>query len=438
LIQSVRPRARRSRESWRGWAIWRDPRCFVIYLLAVDLLAIVWAVHAVAMTRWEPRSFAVLALLIAMAMLFEEGARRAARLRLRLSGDLKRDMTSVWVVASAVALKPGPAVVLLSVLLSYIWFRQQRPAGEPLSHKAFNASVIVIGALTAGHAVRIPLDTFHESPWAVIASLSSLIAIVVYAAVNRTLVTGGLLLLGVRGSALLGSRDDNLFELATLCLGGLTALAVQQEPWLAGLALVPMIALQRGALVRELELAAMTDTKTGLLNAAAWEQLAQRELARARREKYAVAVLIIDLDRFKLVNDRFGHLVGDEVLKGIGRCLSAETRDYDTVGRFGGEEFVAVLPETSAADAVRIAERIRAAVNRTSVHDLVANADRSGGADLLSVSIGVACSGVDGDELIDLLYEADRALYYAKESGRNQVQRARPGEGERPQIIAAS
>jgi diguanylate cyclase (GGDEF)-like protein len=149
-------------------------------------------------------------------------------------------------------------------------------------------------------------------------------------------------------------------------------------------------------------------------------------------------VLIIDLDRFKLVNDRFGHLVGDEVLKGIGRCLSAETRDYDTVGRFGGEEFVAVLPETSAADAVGVAERIRAAVNSTSVHDLVSNADRSGGADMLSVSIGVACSGVDGDELIDLLYEADRALYYAKENGRNQVQRARPSEGGRPQAIAAS
>ena len=438
MIHSVRPRARRSREAWRGWAIWRDPRSYVTYALAVDLLAVVWAVYAVATTRWELGSIAAVGLLIAMAMLFEEGARRAARLRLRLSGDLKRDMTSVWVVASAAALRPGHAVVLLFVLVGYIWFRQQRPAGERLSRKAFNASVILVGALTASRSVEITRDALHGVPLALAVSLSILVAIIVYAAVNRALVTGGLLLVKVRGVGLLGSRDDNLFELATLCLGGLTALAIMHQPWLAALALVPMIALQRGALVRELEVAAMTDTKTGLLNATAWEQLAQRELARSRREKYDLAVLIIDLDRFKLVNDRFGHLVGDEVLKGIGRCLSAETRDYDTVGRFGGEEFVAVLPETSAADAVGVAERIRAAVNSTSVHDLVSNADRSGGADMLSVSIGVACSGVDGDELIDLLYEADRALYYAKENGRNQVQRARPSEGGRPQAIAAS
>jgi diguanylate cyclase (GGDEF)-like protein len=438
LIPSVRNRARRSRESRRGWAIWRDPRSFLIYCLTIDVLAVVWSAEAVARTSWNLGSITVVALLIAMAMVFEEGARRAARLRLRLSSDLKRDMTSVWVVGSAAALKPGSAVVLLAVLLGYIWFRQQRPAGEHFSRKAFNASVIMVGALTASRAVHIAQDAMHEVPQTLAVSVSVLVAIIVYAGVNRALVTAGLLLLKVRGAALLGSRDDNLFELATLCLGGLTALAILHQPWLAVLALVPMIALQRGALVRELEVAAMTDTKTGLLNAAAWEQLAQRELARARREKYELAVLIIDLDRFKLVNDRFGHLVGDEVLKGIGRCLSAETRDYDTVGRFGGEEFVAVLPETSAADAVRVAERIRAAVNRTSVHDLVSNADRSGGADLLSVSIGVACSGIDGEELIDLLYEADRALYYAKENGRNQVQRARPGDGGRPQVIAVS
>lgn len=438
MIPSVRPRSRRSRESWRGWAVWRDPRSFVIYGLAIDVLAIAWAVRAIATTRWDPRTIAVLGLLIAMAMLFEEGARRAARLRLRLSANLKRDMTSVWVVASAAALQPGHAVVLLFVLLGYIWFRQQRPAGEPFSRKAFNAAVVLTSALLASWVLEAVRHHGQHLGWAALGTICVVLAIATVTVVNRVLVTIALLLMGVRGTGLLGTRDDNLFELATLCLGGLTALAIQYDPSLAILVLVPMIALQRGALVRELEVAAMTDTKTGLLNAAAWEQLAQRELARARREQYDLAVLIIDLDRFKLVNDRFGHLVGDEVLKGIGRCLSAETRDYDTVGRFGGEEFVAVLPETSAADALGVAERIRAAVNRTSVHDLVSNADRSGGADVLSVSIGVACSGVDGDELIDLLYEADRALYYAKESGRNQVQRARPGAGGRPQIIAAS
>ena len=181
----------------------------------------------------------------------------------------------------------------------------------------------------------------------------------------------------------------------------------------------------------------MTETKTGLLNATAWEQLAQRELARSRREKYDLAVLIIDLDRFKLVNDRFGHLVGDEVLKGIGRCLSAETRDYDTVGRFGGEEFVAVLPETSAADAVGVAD------------------DPRGGQQHQRPRPGLQCRplrgrrhalGFDRRGLLRRRWRrADRpplrgrpGSYYAKENGRNQVQRARPSEGGRPQVIAAS
>ncbi len=85
--------------------------------------------------------------------------------------------------------------------------------------------------------------------------------------------TFALLGVGVRGHALLGTRDDNLIELATLCLGGLLSLAVVHQPWLAALVLVPMIALQRGALVRELETAATVDAKTGLLNAVAWEHL---------------------------------------------------------------------------------------------------------------------------------------------------------------------
>jgi diguanylate cyclase (GGDEF)-like protein len=438
VIHSVRPRARRSREAWRGWAIWRAPRSFAGYCIAVELLTLWWVLRNLGQTPLTARGLLVLALLCGIAILFEEGVSRAARLRLRMSSDLKRDMTSVWAVAAAVALPPGYAILLLALLFTYIWLRQQRPAGEVFSRKAFNAASTMVATLIANVVVHSGNEHWQSVPWTVTTSTSVVIAIVIVSGVNRALVTGGLVILGVRGTGLLGSRDDNLFELATLCLGGLAALAILHEPWLAILVLVPMIALQRGALVRELEVAAMTDTKTGLLNAAAWEQLAQRELARSRRERYDLAVLIIDLDRFKLVNDRFGHLVGDEVLKGIGRCLSAETRDYDTVGRFGGEEFVAVLPETSAADAVGVAERIRAAVNSTSVHDLVSNADRSGGADMLSVSIGVACSGVDGDELIDLLYEADRALYYAKENGRNQVQRARPSEGGRPQAIAAS
>jgi diguanylate cyclase (GGDEF)-like protein len=207
------------------------------------------------------------------------------------------------------------------------------------------------------------------------------------------------------------------------------ALAILHEPWLAVLVVAPMMALQRGAWVRELETAATIDSKTGLLNAIAWEHVAKRELARAEREHTQLAVLIIDIDRFKLVNDRWGHLVGDAVLRGVGKCLSTEVREYDTVGRFGGEEFVAVLPAAGEVDALVVAERLRAKVHSLRVSDIVEHVDADGD-DTLAVSIGVACLPSDGAELTDLLHSADGALYKAKDRGRNRVLLADRGAGE--------
>jgi diguanylate cyclase (GGDEF)-like protein len=201
---------------------------------------------------------------------------------------------------------------------------------------------------------------------------------------------------------------------------------VFNEPWLTPLVLMPMILLQRGALIRELETVASTDAKTGLLNAIAWEQLAQRELSRSSRDQMSVAILIIDLDRFKAVNDVYGHLAGDVVLREIGRCLTAELRDYDTVGRFGGEEFVALLPEVGAAEAAIIAERVRARINTLRMSVLAPDTQTEYD-NTLSASIGVACFPGDGSELQELLHAADGALYVAKNSGRNRVEFAKSG-----------
>ncbi|MCU1656453.1 MAG: hypothetical protein JWO57_1109, partial [Pseudonocardiales bacterium] len=170
-----------------------------------------------------------------------------------------------------------------------------------------------------------------------------------------------------------------------------------------------------------------TDAKTGLLNAVAWEQLSQRELSRAERQGDTTAVLIIDLDRFKLINDDYGHLVGDIALKAVSQCLKNELRGYDMVGRFGGEEFVALLPSVGEENALLIAQRLRRSLELIRVASLVAptvevSPDRS-----LTVSIGVACSPIDGTEIGDLLHAADSALYVAKQSGRNRVELARRG-----------
>jgi diguanylate cyclase (GGDEF)-like protein len=194
-------------------------------------------------------------------------------------------------------------------------------------------------------------------------------------------------------------------------------------------------------LVRQLEEDASTDGKTGLLNAAAWRERAGRAVLSADRTTRPSTVLVLDLDHFKLVNDRFGHLVGDQVLAAVAASIQDEVRDDDIVGRFGGEEFVVLLrgadgeDPRSAATAVaeRIRERIaclRVAVPGPQVPLMVEG---------LTVSIGGATMPRDGRDLAGLLEIADAAMYQAKRAGRNLVRMgyvadARPDRGRLPRL----
>ncbi|MBE7190361.1 diguanylate cyclase, partial [Jatrophihabitans endophyticus] len=394
----------------RTWQLWRNPARFVVLILGVDLVTAVWVAAEISRPAGDRRDWLVALLLLAVAVVFEEGATHVARLKWRISSQLKRDMTSVWSVAAAVALPPVPGVTLVVVIYGHLWWRQQRPVGQVAYRALYTLASIVLGCLAAGYAVRAVDGSWTNVPWALASSVAVVIAIAIGTTTNRALITAALMILGNRGRSLLGTADDNLTELSTLCLGGLVAVAAIHEPWLCVLAILPMAMLQRGSFVRELETAAVTDPKTGLINAAGWEHIAQRELGRARREMYDLSVLIVDIDHFKLVNDRHGHLVGDQVLRELARTLSAALREYDSVGRFGGEEFVAVLPETDELTAIEIAERIRARVNTLSVGRISSTEDER----LLSVSIGVVTVPAEQlatVELTAMLISADRALY---------------------------
>lgn len=162
---------------------------------------------------------------------------------------------------------------------------------------------------------------------------------------------------------------------------------------------------------------ASTDPLTGCLNRRALVDKLDQELDRASRYEFPVTILMIDLDRFKLVNDTRGHLVGDAVLRQLGELLRAEVRSVDLVARYGGEEFVVLLPNTATDGGVSFAERLRQRVER---HDFA-----GGLAPLaLTVSIGVATfSGTPGQAAEELLAAADEALYRAKHDGRNLVRR---------------
>jgi diguanylate cyclase (GGDEF)-like protein len=160
------------------------------------------------------------------------------------------------------------------------------------------------------------------------------------------------------------------------------------------------------------EIRAATDALTGLPNKRALEDALKRQLAQASRAVEPLAVCMLDLDHFKKVNDVHGHERGDEVLAAVGDVLAESIRDSDIAGRFGGEEFLVLLPRTDANGARTIAEKLRRAVARTSVTGI----DRA-----VTTSIGIAVFPNDAVDRETLLRLADRALYTAKAGGRNLV-----------------
>ncbi len=160
---------------------------------------------------------------------------------------------------------------------------------------------------------------------------------------------------------------------------------------------------------------ATRDQLTGLWNRATILDLLNNELQRTRREGASLGVLLADLDHFKQVNDTFGHQTGDEVLRAVSQAMGKVTRRYDSIGRYGGEEFLIVLPGCDETNAISHAERLRAAVERVTVARPEPIRP--------SISLGVAVFGKDCPwDAIDLIESADSALYRAKRSGRNRVE----------------
>ncbi|HWR40712.1 MAG TPA: diguanylate cyclase [Patescibacteria group bacterium] len=167
---------------------------------------------------------------------------------------------------------------------------------------------------------------------------------------------------------------------------------------------------------RLLESAAMTDYLTGVLNRRAFTERLQTEVQRARRQKISLSLIMTDIDFFKRVNDTYGHLSGDEVLKAFAKCLLDAVRVYDFAGRFGGEEFVICLPGANSEQALMVAERLRGAVEKFSIP---LTGDQ--GHVSITASFGVALLDNERDTAEELLERADTAMYRAKQTGRNRV-----------------
>lgn len=177
---------------------------------------------------------------------------------------------------------------------------------------------------------------------------------------------------------------------------------------------------------RQMEILAMQDGVTGLLNRRAIHQHAEAELSRTQRHHAPVSLVLLDIDHFKSVNDRFGHLVGDQALRMVADVLVEKKRPYDWAGRWGGEEFLLVLPRTTLAEAHRVADRVRLSVAAT----YLTFADEQ----KLNVEVSLGVTSTFGNpealpSLDMLLQQADEALYHAKGTGRNRVSLYVPGSG---------
>ena len=173
-------------------------------------------------------------------------------------------------------------------------------------------------------------------------------------------------------------------------------------------------ALRMASLVEESRWMATTDLLTGLLNRRAFLESTGREVARAKRYNDALSVILLDVDHFKHINDRRGHAAGDMVLAAVGKLLNTAVRTCDIVARWGGEEFVLVLPSTTLEGAEQVAERVRELLECAEIKD--------GNGDLVPVtaSFGVA-TYMGGETLEQIVDRADRAMYLAKSGGRNRV-----------------
>jgi diguanylate cyclase (GGDEF)-like protein len=161
---------------------------------------------------------------------------------------------------------------------------------------------------------------------------------------------------------------------------------------------------------------AFTDYLTGLKTRGFFEQQLEAEVARSDRKSQPFALLMVDIDHFKQLNDRYGHHTGDQVLRDVASILMHDMREVDTVARYGGEEFVIILPETNGPGALFVAERLRRSVEQAKFF-----AGSPHAVEHLSISIGVAVFGQDAKFKRDLIECADSAMYAAKNSGRNRV-----------------
>src|SRR5215210_9152963 len=389
----------------------RLPVSALVYLLGVAALASMVALPfafrlhdgGVALEDWL--TFATLA----------GGAAIAQLLLVKTPRNQSYHATNVFLVP-AVLLLPPELVVLLALLQHLPEWLKNRTAWYIESFNICNYTVATLAAWATSHAILGSEGLVASEN--IRFALAGVAASIIIVGANHLLLAP--MLHFARGHSI---RDSGLFtfhslstELVLAALGVVLATFWNQNPWLIPFAVAPVLLIHRSLSVPQLEAEARVDPKTGLFNARHFASALNEEIMRAQRFDRPLSLIMADLDLLRDINNSYGHLAGDAVLKGIAAVFRTHLRHYDVPARFGGEEFSILLPETSAEEAFEIAERIRKEVAARAF-----DVETSSQPIRATISIGVAAYPRDGHDGNELIHQADLAVYRAKLQGRNRV-----------------
>jgi diguanylate cyclase (GGDEF)-like protein len=402
----------------KSWPVWALPGWLAGFIAAVVIADVAAFAIAASSLSVHAHDLALIAALLACSAATVELTRRLGE-----KAEVAQDVHAIWELPVAILLPIAyvPIVPAVRLILTQVRIRT-----IPAHRRAFSAAAIGISYIAAALVFRGMIrlaagaaddPARHAAIW---------MAVVAVSGATQWAVNHALVLAAIKGSnpdvklSSVFSREALHNDATELCVAVLVTFCVANTMIALAFAFPFVTLLQRSVRHTQLLNDSRADSKTGLLNAATWEREATAEIARAVRVRAPAAVALLDLDRFKLLNDTYGHLVGDQVLKEVARTLTAVLREYDLAGRFGGEEFALLLPHTRSTDAFRIAERVRVAIAGLRI---IAPGVTGGERVSVTVSIGVAAlDGGDRREFADLMAAADAALYRAKGSGRDQVQ----------------
>jgi len=382
----------------RSWAWWQIPPLLRSYVAAVTLTFAALTCFAASRTAWSAADLREFALLLGCGLVYVAATPRAAYVK----GGLTRDFLTVWVLPIAVLLPPVYAMVtpIPLYLLTQWWVSRgqvyRRVFSVAATGLSYGAASLAFRAFPASFAGPSIGTGTHALTWAVAVAIAEIIGgrghhVMIAAAVKLSDRT-------IRLTDMEFNREAVQSDITEFGLSVLITVVVAVNPLLAQ---------------------SRVDTKTGLLNASTWEREAAAEISRAVRTHSPLALALVDIDHFKMVNDTYGHLVGDKALRAVTDSLRNQLRAYDLAGRFGGEEFAILLPHAREVDALNVAERLRVHIAGLSIP--VRDDDESGPYVKVTISLGVAALDETSRGLTDLLAAADAALYHAKETGRNKT-----------------